>query len=318
MFKLNKPCFMLEADGFGRKKKLILEIAIFLAVFSVGSAIQSVVTIIPMMRYMFTSSVIPDMAEKMLEGDFFGALSAIKMPGYLMLTMLFATAGTIVVSILYCRLLEKRPLRTMGFTKKGAVSEYLLGMLIGTVMISCAIGICAAAGVIEYIKLSPNVSWIIILYFIAFIIQGMSEEVLLRGYFMVSMSRQRSVYLPILLSSAIFALMHVFNPGITIFALFNIFLFGVFMAVYVIKRGNLWGAAAIHTMWNFVQSNIFGVEVSGMEVHSSLLVTKTSEAAEWLHGGAFGSEGGLDCTVILLAAILLIWLLPAKREKTLQ
>ena len=69
-------------------------------------------------------------------------------------------------------------------------------------------------------------------------------------------------------------------------------------------------------MWNFVQSNIFGVEVSGMEVHSSLLVTKMSEAAEWLHGGAFGSEGGLDTTIVLVIAILLIWILPAKKEKT--
>ena len=317
MFKLQKPYFMLEADGFGRKKKLILEIAILFAVFAAGSAIQSVITIIPMIKYMLTSSVIPDMMEKMLDGDFFGALGVINMPGYLMLTMLFATAGTIAVSILYCRLLEKRPLRTMGFTRKNAVSEYLLGMLIGTVMISCAIGICAAAGVIDHVKLSLNVSWIIILYFIAFIIQGMSEEVLLRGYFMVSMSRQRGVYLPILISSAIFALMHVFNPGITFFALFNIFLFGIFMAVYVVKRGSIWGAAAIHTMWNFVQSNIFGVEVSGMEVHSSLLVTKMSEAAEWLHGGAFGSEGGLDTTIVLVIAILLIWILPAKKEKTM-
>lgn len=63
----------------------------------------------------------------------------------------------------------------------------------------------------------------------------------------------------IVVNSIVFALLHMANTGISLLALLNLFLFGVFMSVYMVRRGNLWGACAIHAVWNFVQGNVFGL-----------------------------------------------------------
>lgn len=316
---LSKPPFMAEADGFGKKKALMLEILIFAAVYMIASAAQSLIMAAPMATYissMFADGSLAEMTERMFSGDFIGAMGMIKMPEYVVLTMLFSTVTLIAGAVMYCRLIEKRPLRTMGLVRGNILGEYAIGLGAGAAMAAVSVGICAAAGVMSIKGFSPHAGWIILMYFIGFMIQGMSEELLLRGYFMVSMARGRSLYPAVFISSAVFALMHILNPGITLMGMVNIFLFGVFAAVYVIKRGNLWGAAAMHTMWNFSLANILGIEVSGMEIKSSVFVTETSKAAEWLHGGAFGSEGGLGMTVVLAAGLVILCLIPSNKQKT--
>ena len=195
--------------------------------------------------------------------------------------------------------------------------EYLLGLAVGLVLIALDTAICAISGTVRFMGLSENASPVIILYLIGFMVQGMSEELLCRGYFMTSMARSRSVYPGLFISSGVFMLLHVLNPGVTVMSLFNVFLCGVFFGVYMIKRGNVWGAAAIHTMWNFAQANLLGLNVSGMEVHSTLFKTEIIEAGGWINSGAFGIEAGLDTTIVMLLAIAVIWLLPAHREKSL-
>ena len=112
-----------------------------------------------------------------------------------------------------------------------------------------------------------------------------------------------------------FSLMHISNANFGIIPFLNITLFGIFAAVYMLKRGSIWGVAAIHTVWNFMQGNIFGFSVSGNPKFNSVFDTTLGEVGSILSGGEFGLEGGLGATVILLIALVVVLAMPAKKSE---
>jgi len=97
--------------------------------------------------------------------------------------------------------------------------------------------------------------------------------------------------------------MHLGNSGVTVIAVINLILFGVFAAVVMIKQGNIWIVAGIHSMWNFVQGNLFGIQVSGLAKQNSVLSSDLIQDKAVINGGTFGLEGGLAVMIVLLIAI---------------
>jgi membrane protease YdiL (CAAX protease family) len=154
----------------------------------------------------------------------------------------------------------------------------------------------------------------ILAFFAGFVIQGMSEEVCVRGYLMVSLGNRCHMAVAIGISSVVFALLHLGNPGLTVLALLNLTLFGVFMAVYILRTDDLWGACAIHSAWNFAQGNLVGIRVSGTAQLPTVAIMQPLGEQSLFHGGDFGLEGGLIVTIVVLAAIALTLFLPQKQH----
>ena len=119
-------------------------------------------------------------------------------------------------------------------------------------------------------------------------------------------SRRIPVSAAIAVSSVMFACLHLSNPGISVLAFINLVLFGVFAGVYMLKRGNIWGVCAIHSLWNFVQGNFYGINVSGMSEMTSIFKMTSVESKTILNGGEFGLEGGLGVTVVCVLGILVM------------
>lgn len=278
-------------------QKWYLEILIFLGVFLVASFLEG----------------IPQAIGQLLLIAQTGELFPKVYPDWFMIVSLFSTALMTVAVILFCKLVQKRDLPSVGFCRKGAVKEYLIGAAAGTVLFGAATLICVLTGSLSLTAQRFSVGvWI--LYLIGFLIQGMSEEVLCRGYFMVSVARRNHLALAVFLNSFLFALLHVLNPGVTALALFNVMLFGVLASLYVLRRGNLWGACAAHSLWNFVQGNVFGVSVSGTGSGASPLAA-TQTDGKWIwNGGEFGAEGGLAVTIVLILGILAVLFLMKDRK----
>ncbi len=275
-----------------------LETLIFFAVFGVSQLVAAIPVVIAevfwMLSEMLSGAKLPDLMTEVLN-----------MPDWLLLVSLFSTALATAVVVLFCKLLQKRSLMSIGFRKTGAVREYLLGALIGVLLFSAAVGICVLFGTV---KIAPSafspLLWL--LFLVGYVLQGMSEEVLCRGYFLPSVARRSSLALAVCLNSILFSLLHVFNSGVTPLALVNIALFGILISLYVLRRGDLWGACAMHSLWNFVQGNVFGVRVSGISQSTSILETVSDPSHALLNGGAFGLEGGLAVTVVIVVGIVLL------------
>ncbi|MBE6554508.1 MAG: CPBP family intramembrane metalloprotease [Ruminococcaceae bacterium] len=315
---LARPQMLADAKKQSQGRHLALEILLFCAVFFVSQSVISIPVALATVVWLFTSEDVMNALTSSLEtGNMAAYMEQIEdlasnMPDFLLLVQLFSTALTTVLVILFCRFIEKRTPSTMGLTRHGLLREYGIGTLIGIALIAACVGICALSGSIRLKAQSfPIVIWI--LYLLGFLIQGMSEEVMCRGYMMVSVSRRYSLVLAVLTNSVAFGLLHIFNPGFGPLPLLNIVLFGILESVYVLKRGDLWGACAIHSIWNFMQGNVFGISVSGMGISASPLVAAADPSTAWLNGGAFGLEGGVAVTAVLAVAILLmLFLLPNK------
>ena len=82
----------------------------------------------------------------------------------------------------------------------------------------------------------------------------------------------------------------------------------------MIRTSNIWGVCAIHSIWNFVQGNVFGCFVSGMNIENSLFVSDANLTRSLTNGGEFGPEGGVAVTLVLVVAIMLVVYLPQKKN----
>lgn len=84
----------------------------------------------------------------------------------------------------------------------------------------------------------------------------------------------------------------------------NIILIGVLFAYMYLLSGNIWMCIGYHITWNYFQGNIFGFLVSGTS--SRGLLTTVIEKDTIINGGAFGPEGGLVVTFIILLGFIFV------------
>lgn len=312
-FQLETPTFVTEAKNAKKGLNWFLELLVFVAIFLVVTIGELIVMIPVTMILLFTNQ---DYISAIMAGDTQLAMQASlqleSSNGYL-IGMLFSNIAIILVVLLFCKLIQKRKMTTLGFTKKNMWKEYGIGLIVGFVIFSVAVLLCVVTGTLKITGFSDTfVIGTFILFGLGFMIQGMAEEVLCRSYLMVSIARRYPVWLAVILNALFFAVLHLGNAGISVLAFINLTLFGIFASVYFIKRGSIWGIGAIHSIWNFVQGNFYGIKVSGMDVSCTVLESVSVEGGDLINGGAFGMEGGLAVTVVLLVGTLFLLSRPAK------
>ncbi len=234
---------------------------------------------------------------------------------YLTLNLLFSFAPIYLLVWLWIWLFERRHLPTAGFEWRGALGKYLRGFLFGILLFAAATALGALTGVrvSTLISTSPDPGSLLLglagvfIILIGWLVQGGAEEVLTRGFLLPVFGVRYSVPAAILVSSVLFSSLHLFNEHLSAIALLNLALFGVFACLYALREGGLWGICALHSAWNWVQGNIFGLPVSGTPSGSSLLTLQLT-GPDWWAGGAFGAEGGLAVTLVLLLACIILLL----------
>lgn len=290
----------------------ILELLVFVAVFLVASIAQGFATV-PMQLVMlfsdkaYMAAVASGDVAKLTEASMEVTQRLMESDGY-MIGMLFSDIVMMLIVFLFCRFIQKRKLRTLGFIKKGMLKEYGLGMLLGFAFFSVCVLLGVLFGGLKIEGISPEFSiGIFVAYMLGYMVQGMTEEVLCRGYFLGSYARRYPVYAAVLANSLLFASLHLLNSGISVLAFINITLFGIFASIYFIRRGSIWGIGAFHSIWNLVQGNFYGIKVSGTPVGNTLFTTQAIAGKSLWNGGDFGMEGSLICTIVLTCGIIFLY-----------
>ena len=310
-----KPKMVTDAAKAQKGLNWALEILIFVAVFFVSNIAMMIILFPVEFILLFTKT---DYMQAIINSDVKLAMEAsqavMNMESMLVITLL-ADIMMILVVCLFCKLIQKRKMSTMGFVKKGMIKEYLIGLVAGFAVFSLAVLLGVVSGGLKIEGFNPNVSMgMLIAFFVGFMIQGMAEEVICRGYFCVSYARRYPVYAAIIANALIFAALHLMNSGITVLSFINLVLFGIFASVYFMRRGNIWGIGAFHSIWNFVQGNFFGIKVSGMNLDSSVLTTTAYEGKDLLNGGDFGLEGSIWVTLVLIVGTVIVYFWKKKPE----
>ena len=290
----------------------ILELLVFVAVFLVASIAQGFATV-PMQLVMlfsdkaYMAAVASGDVAKLTEVSMEVTQRLLESDGD-MIGMLLSDIVMMLIVFLFCRFIQKRKLRTLGFIKKGMLKEYGLGMLLGFAFFSVCVLLGVLFGGLKIEGISPEFSiGIFAAYLLGYMVQGMTEEVLCRGYFLGSYARRYPVYAAVLANSLLFASLHLLNSGISVLAFINITLFGIFASIYFIRRGSIWGIGAFHSIWNLVQENFYGIKVSGTPVGNTLFTTQAIAGKSLWNGGDFGMEGSLICTIVLTCGIIFLY-----------
>ena len=233
---------------------------------------------------------------------------------------LFGEAWVIAATVFVCLTFHRRSLATMGIEKKGAAKRYGLGFLFGILLCSLTILISVLSRASTFGGLSSNVSYSFLFFFLlGYAIQGAAEEILIHGLLLTSLARGLRWLPAVLISALTFVFLHAANGGVTLLALLNVFLFGVFLGLFTIRTGSVIGAAALHAAWNFTEGRLFGCSVSGFPTEPGLFSVTADAARASTNGGAFGPEGGLAATMILMLALIAVLFLPSfgkKRRET--
>jgi len=149
--------------------------------------------------------------------------------------------------------------------------------------------------------------------FVAFVFVGWNEELLSRGYHLQTIASGLNLFWGVVISSAVFGLLHLGNPNATWVSAAGIFFAGLYLAYGYIRTKQLWLSIGLHIGWNFFEGVVFGFPVSGLDIYR--LARIQVHGPELWTGGAFGPEAGLIVLPSLVLGTLLIYLYTIKRVK---
>ncbi|MFN3836872.1 MAG: lysostaphin resistance A-like protein [Brevundimonas sp.] len=231
---------------------------------------------------------------------------------------LFGFAGIALITIAWVMLFERRGLRAIGFNDHG-LKRFARGYGIGLASLLAVVGVIAlfggyrieTGGAFATSNVVGALLPILVLLF-GFIVQGSTEEIVTRGWLMQVIASRHGLGWGVGLSAALFGLLHAGNikpsPELAV-GVANVVLFGVMIGFYAAREGSLWGVCGWHAAWNWLLGLGFGLEVSGQVIDTPPLILDLADRAGapwWLTGAAFGPEGSVVTTVLLIAGALVL------------
>ena len=222
-------------------------------------------------------------------------------------------ALSVLVFVLFCRFTRKNRFILEGMLPKNDrkfLSRFGIGILLGFLTNFFCI-LCALLH--GDIKLVWDFSFsgvpVMLLAFIAVFFQSASEEVWCRGFVYERVNIHYPLWVAILVNSLVFGLLHIFNDGVTAFAIVSIIICGIGYSLLRWYTGSIWTAFGIHTMWNFTQNFIFGLPNSGLVSEVSMFRLDAATGIDSLmYSYEFGVEGAWPALFIdgLIAIVIIV------------
>ncbi len=181
--------------------------------------------------------------------------------------------------------------------------DALLGLFLGPLLFAVIFQLEQALGYLVGNR-GPTFSWgDLVQYFVIFVCVAVSEELVVRGYFLQVLNEVWGGPVAVIVTSVFWGFAHLLNPRATLLGALNIVVAGVIFAYAYSLTGKLWLPIIFHFSWNFAEGAIFGFPVSGYPVSGTVFEPLVNGPQE-MTGGLFGPEGG----VLSLFAILIGWL----------
>ncbi len=226
--------------------------------------------------------------------------------------------ASLVASWIFVRIVERRPLRSLGLRLgTGGLSDLTIGTIAGALIVGSVV---LAAALLQWVSwnavselgspLGAGLTIGGVLFVAAFV-----EELLFRGYPFQLLAKRFSPATAILVTSIAFGLLHAANPNVTRLALMNISLAGILLGVAYWRTGSLWFVTGVHFGWNWVMA-ISELSVSGIEMSMPTFEPAVTGPVLWT-GGEFGPEGGLLATIATVLGVVWMWRL-GRRDESLS
>jgi membrane protease YdiL (CAAX protease family) len=138
---------------------------------------------------------------------------------------------------------------------------------------------------------------------IAFLLAGLVEEFLFRGYIQYTLTTGIGFWPAAFLMSGLFGLGHFFNSHENAVGSGTVVLFGLLLCLFLRRTGNLWCAVGFHIGYDWGQM-FYGVPDSGIVPYQNML-NSTLSGPTWLTGGSVGPEASFLTPLALLVVAVL-------------
>lgn len=242
-------------------------------------------------------------------------MSALGVPAFVMATLsTFATAA--VANAVVLRIYERAQLADIGMGWTAASRRNLaLGILCGA---GSAIVVLVGPIVARTADLEPvpseHAQWSNIIFVSVLLLFGaVGEEMLFRGYAFQVLIKAIGPFATILPMGVLFGLAHSPNLNFTALALINTVLWGIVLGYAFLLSGDLWLPIGLHFGWNWVLP-LLGVNLSGFTMGVTGYSLHWKIGALW-SGGAYGPEGGLLTSAIVVALFFCLQRIPIQRQE---
>lgn len=210
------------------------------------------------------------------------------------------TWGSLICSVFLCGLFlygekEVAKLQFLGFSKLRKRESFYVLLGIITVILYCIV-------LIFYYRLQGDISVNqdqpknILLLLMFGILSGISEELVFRGYLLKSFLKHDKKYAGVLITSAVFALMHILNPKVNVLVIVSIFLIGCLLSIVTIHSKSIYFALSFHISFNFLGLYLGIIDFFDEADHSVFLINRDSV----LNSIWYGNSKEMIDTLILI------------------
>lgn len=230
---------------------------------------------------------------------------------------LFSFVIILFLFMFWVKVIEKNALSSLGFVKRNWLKYLAWGILLSLVQMGVIALVYQVSGIGSFVlnELSLEPLLFILGLFPFWLLQGGTEEVATRGWLLTRIAARTNLPLAIAISSSLFGILHMGNAGVTFLSVLNIILDGVLAGLLFIYTDSIWLVVAQHGTWNYVQGNLLGFQVSGTGADASIFSFTMGDGPDWLTGGAFGAEGSIITTLVLLVSLVIVYCLGERKEK---
>ncbi len=230
-----------------------------------------------------------------------------------LLNVIITLPSFTLITFIVRRVIDRRSITSLGFDiDRKTILDLLVGFAIPGLLMGAIFLFELGVGWLEVIdyawEVAPVDRWIPDLIFWLFIYSavGFQEELLSRGYHLQNIVDGLNLPLGILISSLIFAILHLGNPFASLTSFIGLLAAGYFLAFAWVRTRKLWLPIGLHIGWNFFEGNIFGFPVSGTDTFK--LIQHQVSGPTLITGGGFGPEAGLIVLPALLIGSAIIYL----------
>ncbi len=223
----------------------------------------------------------------------------------------------LVATMIMARI-EGRRITAYGFATRDAGRLFAIGLPVGFLALSVVVGVMWAGGWLHFDGLLLHgvaIPAYGLLLGLGFVLVGVGEESVFRGYFFNALTRGIGFWPAALAVSGVFGLAHGWNPGENPSGLLNVVLASLFFCVLLRATGSLWCGMGVHAAWDWAQSFFYGTPDSSLMFRHHLLASHATGPV-WLGGGKDGPEATAICVLVLAAGTA--WLALRQRGRQPQ
>ncbi len=216
------------------------------------------------------------------------------------------------------RSIDRRPWADVGMSRAALrVRALTVGWMVGASTNAFACASLLAVGLLQFVPAAAGEdgSWAGAALRVTLVLvpAALGEEIICRGYLLTVIRDSAGTRGAVVITSLLFGLLHLPNPGATPVSVLVVILAGLLLATVRIWFDSVYAAWMTHLAWNWMMAVPFHALVSGIRFEAPLYRALATGPA-WLSGGEWGPEGGMFAAVGLFLGLGYFYLRRGREE----